>query len=298
MKRLTVSLLFFLAILFLSRCGTSTGNYGTQLIFQGTTPGSLGIINSSTMAASTGVAVAVVNRDGSANGTLTVTDARLALKEIKIKRDTTGLTDAEKAVDSKTKLTGPFLVNLLTNTVSPSLSSLGLATGNYKSIEFKLDKIEGDEKDAAGVQLVAATDGLFGKSIYLEGTFTGTTALGSATDMPFTMSYDIDEELKLEGTNLFALTQGGAASLIVAFRMPKWFLFSNTAVNDQNIDFRNITPASSRIDLNSLSAGNNQKNWQVIKDAIEKSMDFGTDTNGDGKLGKTEDEDDDDSSDN
>lgn len=297
MKRLSIGFLFMMAVLFLSRCGTSTGSYGTQLIFQGTAPGSLGILKVSTYAATTSVAVAVVNKDGSANGTLTVTDARLALKEIKLKRDTTGLTDAEKTADAETKLTGPYLVNLLTNTVSPSLSTLDLASGNYKSIEFKLDKIEGDEKDAAGVPLVAATDGLFGKSIYLEGTFTGTTASGAVSAMPFTMSYDIDEELKLEGTNLFALTQGGTANVIVAFRMPKWFLFSNTAVNDQNIDFRDITPVSSRIDLNSSSSGNNQKNWQVIKDAVEASMDFGKDSDGDGKLGKTEDQNDDDSSD-
>ncbi len=273
-------------------CGTTTGNYVTQLLIQGTKPGSLSAVRRAITLQSSSVAISVKNKDGTAAGTLTLTDARLALKEIKFKRVETGLSQTEIDGDDEIKLTGPYVVDLLTDTMTPALPNLALAVGSYSSIELKLDKIEGDEKDATGAQLISNSDSLFGKSIFLEGTYTGTTASGLVTDTPFTLSFKIDEELKYTGTNAFPVAAGQNNNIVIAFRLVKWLAFDNLTVNDKGVDFRDVVVSSGRIDLSDASSGNNEKVWQVIRDGVEKSADYGVDKDGNGKLESSEDQDD------
>jgi hypothetical protein len=269
----------------------TTSCSGSQTLrFQGTRPGTLSAIRGAgQLMTSTSVSLPVYSTSSAQVGTLTLTDVRVALKEIKIKSSTR--TSGDEAV----RYQGPYVVNLLTDSVTPSLPEVNLAAGTYDQIEMKLDKIEGDEVDASGNQLVAETDALFGNSVYVAGTYTGTTASGAVTNMPFSFSYDLDETFELtaasDSSEGFAIGENAAASIIVAFRFRKWFAFDNASINNNGYEFANVVVQSSAITLDKDSGGINAQLRQVVRDLIKTSADYGKDNDGDSVLDETEDDD-------
>lgn len=285
---------------FAGACGTTAGNPRTDvssatvgqvsLVFQGsrggTTTGRFGRL--AALTSSSSVTTAVSNAQGATIGTLTLTQARVVLKEIKIQT----AQNSGKSSDGEIRFRGPYIVDLIGDSVSSSIPAITLSVGSYKVIEMKLDKIEGDEKDTNGVALVSPSDPLFGNSIYVAGTYTGQTASGNVTAMPFQMSYDIDEtfELKSAGASdrAFSVT-GGNNPLIVAFRLARWLTFNNSETNSDSIDFSMLTvgldsQGASAVILDKNSEDPNKKIREVIKKNIEKSGDFGKDIDGSGKL--------------
>lgn len=281
-------------------CGKSSSALApgmTAISFQGTVPGSLAVVrsilSSGATAVTSSIAVAVKNLDGTTAGTLSLTDARVGLKEIKIKLPDTGsLSSSEQAENENIKFRGPYVVDLIQNSVTPALPAISLAAGSYRSLQLKLDKIEGDELNDSGVPVVAATDAMFGKSIYLAGTYSGDTAAGAVVDMPFSLSFELDEEFNVDaGGQDIAISATEPNPVIVAFRVVRWLMFDDLTANDKGVDFRNVTPASGAIALSDQSNGNNQKVWEVIRKAVKQSVDFGRDANDDGKLESNEDDD-------
>lgn len=283
----------------IAACGTSSSALApgmTALSFQGTTPGSLGIVRSvisGTYGVAASIAVPVKNLDGTTAGSLTLTDARIALKEIKIKLpDSESLSENETTENENIKFRGPYVVDLIQNSVSPALPAIALAAGSYRSLDLKLDKLEGDEANESGTALVAATDAMFGKSIYLSGTYTGDTAAGAVADMPFTLSFELDEHFVVDaGGQDLAISATEPNQVIIAFRLVRWLKLDDLTANDKGVDFRNVVPASGAISLNDQSDGNNKKVWEVIRKAIKQSADFGRDSDEDGELESDEDDD-------
>ncbi len=264
----------------LASCGTTTGNYGVALVVQGTKPGSLVSAVSRFLgfaAVRAPTSITAVDKNGSAGGTVTLTDARLALKEIKFKRSGEGTGDVKYA--------GPFVVDLLTDTVTPSFETIALSAGTYTEFEMKLAKIE------TGLE---ASDSLLGKSIYLEGTYSGPTGnSGTVTGIPFTLALEIDEEFELPaGAKGFDVADNTLSTVIIAFRMAKWFAF-DSPVNDKSEDLSDVLVSSGRIDLSDASPTTNKNIWEVVRNLVKASADFGKDEDGSGKLESDEDEDDD-----
>ncbi len=270
-----------LVIALLSRCGTTTGSYGIALIAQGTKPGSLAAIlnafESFSSLSRASVSITATNKDGSSGGTLTLTDARLALKEIRFKRA------GESAGDIKYQ--GPYIIDLLSDTVSPAFETIQLPSGTYTEFEMKLAKVE---------EGISESDDIFGKSIYLEGTYSGVTGnSGTVTDVPFTLAFEIDEEFELTaGSEGFDVSTNNLQTVIVAFRMARWLAF-NSSVNDKEEDLSDVLISSGRIDLSDDSPTTNKNIWEGIRKLVKASADFGNDTDGNGKLESGEDDDED-----
>lgn len=85
-----------LAVLVLSGCGTTTGNYGVALLVQATRPGALAaLLGYRALQDGSPVTLTATNKNGATGGTLTLTDARLALKEIRFKLSTATAAQAE-----------------------------------------------------------------------------------------------------------------------------------------------------------------------------------------------------------
>ena len=259
----------------------------------------------------------VTDANGNPIGTLTIDDARLALKEIKLKlaeEEIEGNADSlelEQENDS-IKFPGPYIVELIHNTVSPPLDTITIPAGIYKELELKLDKIEGDEDDEDGTQLVDSNDPLFGNSIYIAGTYTGLTAGGEVTGVPFILSYDFGEKFELTGldttTNAadsavgMTISDLGVNPIIIAFRMVQWFSFSNLETNDKGLDFSGLVVTEAigggpQILLDEDAEGDNKDIRKVIKENIKESADYGKDKDGDGELDSDEDDDPDDEDD-
>ncbi len=219
--------------------------------------------------------VPVIAKSGQPGGTLTLSSALVALKEIELKLD---VEDSE----NEGEFPGPYTVDLLANSISPDPGAIEVPEGAYGEIKLKLDKLEGTPG-------VSPTNPLYSNTIYLSGTFSSPTG----ETKPFTMSFELEEDLSLgsqsaqsKGTNLVGDTEN---LLIIAFRMSKWFDFSNTRTNPGRVDLSDITGPV--IDLTQEDDGIGEDIRRAIKEAVKQSADFGRDEDGDGKLSKTEDND-------
>lgn len=294
LKLLTLKNLFLTAIFgaVIVACANGLAPGMSSLSFQGTTPNALSMSRgiSSLHAAVEPVTLTVLNRDGSTAGTLKISDARLALKEIKILL--ANQTDAEAEDEGNIKFKGPYVVDLLANTVTPVPPSVRVEAGSYRRVEVKLHKVRGDEENAEFGSAVPSSDPLYGHSLYIAGTYSGQTADGQVTDMPFSLSLDDDEKFVMEGgSEALVISATEPNPVLVAFRMAKWVMFDNGDVNDKNVDFAEVSPENSAIQLDNDSSGTNQKIWQVFRAAFRQSADFGKDTNEDGVLQVGEDDD-------
>jgi len=288
-----------------------------NLSIQGTAPGSLtstaALVNG--VETATSVDLSVGDTAGIEIGILTLTDARLALKEFKLElaesetdgidEDGDGDEDADdiatkNAESDKVKFEGPYVVDLITDVVSPSLDSVNFIAGVYEEIEMKLDKIDGSEDDDDGTVLIDSTDPLFGNSIYMEGTYTGATASGQVTDVPFVLSFDFGETFELTGagdtSEGFEITADSINPIIIAFRLATWLDFSNPETNDKFYEFSQLvlTKDASGTDvilLDEDAVDPNDEIRRVIKENIKESADYGKDLDGDGELDSDEDDD-------
>ncbi len=278
-----LSILFIsLALSFIVSCDSPSA---TTLSIQSTQPGQANLSNSSQRAVmsrnlSTPISIPVIAKNGNPAGTLELEKAFIAVKEIEI--------ELEGHDDEESEYTGTFLVDLLTNTVTPEFPIINLPDGKYDEIEMDIDKLDGTELDAAGNFLVVEGDVMFGRSLYLEGTY----HINSTTTLPFKLAYTTEEEIKLKdenSINTFALT--GYTNLVIAFRMDSWFDFSNIETNPLlEVDFSSILTDLNLADpsgLNDIKV----KVMEVIQENLEASADFGIDDDDDGILGEDEDDD-------
>jgi len=84
--------------------------------------------------------------------------------------------------------------------------------------------------------------------------------------------------------------------LIIAFRLNKWFNFSNIETNSNSLDFNDLTVTTGtsgdeiRLDEN-VQASLSRQVREVIKDNIKDSADYGKDSDNNGELESDEDDD-------
>lgn len=216
----------------------------------------------------------VIGRSGSVIGVLTLTQARVALKEIKLK-----LTNSD--ADDRQQFDGPFVVDLLTSKILPDPGSIAVPAGSYKDIKLKLAKLEKDE--ISGV--VSDGDPLIERSIYL----TGTYRPQGGSPVAVTMDFDLDEEFVLarSGSSFAGMTisEGQANPVIIAFSLERWFDFSNSESD--------LSDLEGSIVLTKDAEDPGKKIRESIKENIKLSAKFGKDEDNDGKLEQGEKNDDD-----
>jgi hypothetical protein len=236
--------------------------------------------------AAASVSMDVLASDGSTLGTLQLEQARIVLSEIKLESDESiaGLEQDEIQYE------GPFVTDLLTNETVPSLESIRLPAGRYHEISMKLDKLEKEE-----INSIDEADPILERSIYIAGTYTGQLGGGFVSEAPFSLSFEFDEEFKLRKTGeqveSFVLEQGQTNPVIIAFRLNQWFRLQNPETNENNLDFRDLELVDGALHLTKDSSGSNREIFEIIKEDIKNSADYGKDENGNGELDTEEDDD-------
>ena len=239
--------------------------------------------------------IPVADVAGASIGTLTLTDARINLGEIELEQDDAEIdTDEETDQENEIEFDGPFVVDFIQDTVTPALPMIEMLPGTYDNIKLKLDTVESEDLATLGLD---ETDLLYGRSIYLAGSYTGETAGGQVTDAPFSLAFDFDEEFELSAgtaTDIGLLVENGQLNpVIIAFRMAQWFAFDSPETNsDLLIDFTDLVVAAGpAIVLDETSIDDNETIREIIKDNIEESADYGEDEDGSGELESDEDDD-------
>lgn len=275
--KITGALILIIAVILSSCSGTSKATVGLDI--QSTAPA--GAQAGLGRAAAPEVAIDVKDKTGAVSGSLVLTKAFIAVKEIEI--------EMEGSDDNESEYTGPFLVDLLSNTVTPELPLIELPVGEYDEIEMEIDKLTEADTDGNGNPLGTAENNMDQRSLYLEGQYTPTG--GAAVD--FVLAYDTEEEILLadaDSVNSFAVTD--LTELIVAFRMDQWFDFSNPETNPAPaVDFSSLSAGSIILDETTAAGTPRDTLKEVIQENIEESGDFGEDSDGDGELGEDEDDD-------
>lgn len=297
-----VSALVAGSAILLTACGPSSGTATTgktTMSIQGTSPSGTATRTALRSTAGTSVDIPVYDKDGMADGTLTLTKAWMVVKEVDMeKEDEVEVDGVETETEVEVEFVGPFVVNLLTSTSAPEFPALYIDGAFYDEIEMDIEKLGANDLDANGVPLIETYPELGQYSLYLEGTYTDQNA-STYVNIPFTLMYDQTDEFEMSGAALgngVTVEAGQVANLIIAFRMASWFRFDDP---DTNADLLYSIGEAIQDDgaggYQLVLDGNTNSNiMDIIEDNIEDSADFGEDDDGDGELGSDEDEDDDD----
>ncbi len=294
-----IALFLFVSCGVLSNLFNVTDGYGgVALNVQGTAPS----VSLSARASGNSLSLPVTDISGAETGTLTLTEARLVLSEIEFEQDDMEIdTDLEEEqdVESELEFKGPFIVDLLNGTVEPDFPYTELLPGTYTEINLKLNKIETDDWEAGEAALIEMTDPLYGNSIYLAGTYTGYLSDFDAVNLDFSFSFNLDEDFETTAGDLnegIVIDEGIINSVLIAFRLAKWFRFDNSELNPEEVDFTTIYPLSDgeggyRIVFNEQSIDDYAAISYFLRKNIKESADYGEDEDLSGYLESDEDDD-------
>jgi hypothetical protein len=213
--------------------------------------------------------IPVIGKAGEVAGTFELTEARISLRDIRLKLD---------ASDQSLRETfeGPYIADLLANTVTPSLSNISLPAGTYRSLALRMHKLAKDE-----IGDLASDDLLVDQSLVMQGVYVPTQ--GPAIQL--TIKLDASEEFTVQMPKLSSagvdVKDGLSHQVIVAFRLNEWFNFQG-----QDHDLSELSGTEAVIDDRSDEIG--KKLLDRISNLVKDSARFGEDRDGDGQLSRAE----------
>ncbi len=277
--------------------GTPIGTAATSLSVVGQRPAALALA---------GADIPLIDIDGTIIGSLNMTDAYLALDKIKLlQSDTAAATLALQEIETESEdveaeeddsadnesgqdpfeFKGPFICNLIDNTMSPSPESLLIPDGSYTGIKMEMKRLEADNADAAGLSVDHV---MRDRSLYVAGQITW-AADSSVT--AFNMEYRIDEEFKVFGTGAVGVAEGVSNAIVIAFKLASWLDLSNAEINEEGSSFAPFVGATTLALSENSTVETEKALWKAIKEGIKNSTKFGKDDDGNGKLEEDEDND-------
>jgi hypothetical protein len=172
--------------------------------------------------------------------------------------------DGEQEIESKIRLQGPFVFDLLTGASTPDLGTLTVPSGIYREVEVDLHEAEAEDG------LLSAGDPLIGNTLHVEGTYTGV----DGSSQPFSMALDFDEEIEIESPGGVQVLEGDVEPIATQLDVSMWFA---------GVDL-SACAASGSVDIDDSESSACDNLEETIKENIKNSFEF-------------EDDDDDDSSD-
>lgn len=214
-------------------------------------------------AALVGTEIEVTHANGSAGGSLDLTSAQVVLEEIELEADSASV----EGRDDETDFKGPYVADLLNDTLTPTPEQAKVPAGIYEEIELKMAKLGKKEAKKAGL---SKDNPLVGKSILLSGTYTAP----DGEQKSFKMTFELGEEFELLDTDDgVEIVAHEVNPLVIAFQLDQWFDFSDPETNPDGYDFRDVT--ASEIVLSKDSDSDAAKELHdAIKESIKDSADF------------------------
>lgn len=224
MKRLHFSVLFLLSI-FIFSCSKDNGEGGINLTFSAVHSSALkSFTNQRTTAAE-----------------VIFTDFKISIRDVVFKNDD----DINSSLDTdEVQFRGPFQIDLLNNTdaLTQTIGTAFVPDGRYKQMRFKFHKDED----------LPATNDLFDKSIYIEGTIDG---------VPFVFWHDTSENLDV-GLSTGVIVQGNVVKFSVQFDISQFLNSLNQIDLGQATDNNNDG-------LIEIYPNDNDGNQDIAKDLKE-----------------------------
>jgi hypothetical protein len=154
---------------------------------------------------------------------LVISSAQLVVRNVKLQPagenciddtdDDTDVVDDECAA----VFTGPFLVDLLANTVAGSELSVELPEGTYNSVQFRIHKVNSNKENERAFR--EANPDFVGISVRIEGTFNGA---------PFVFTDDLTQNFKLNLPSPIVV-DAESENVAVVMDIGQWFTPSSGA---------------------------------------------------------------------
>jgi len=174
--------------------------------------------------------------------------------------------DAEADDDDgpRIRITGPYLVDLMAGTSTPSLSDLLLPPLVYNQIKISFDSVDEDDEE----ELVDSEDPILGNTLVASGSFTY-----DATDYTFDLALDFDDEIEFENVDGAAIDAATLNNLVVELDVNSWF--SNVSVGECLADGDLVADETGHVTIDEST--DDCDILDSIKDSVEHSGDFGDD---------------------
>ncbi len=126
--------------------------------------------------------------------------------------------DDEGELETKIRIAGPFVLNLITGVLTPDLDSITLPTTAYREIKVRIDEAESDGN------LLAAGDQLIGNSFVAAGTFTDANG-----EHNFNLALEFDEDIEATNSAAVELSRNDIEQLVQTIDVKQWFTGVNLA---------------------------------------------------------------------
>jgi len=194
------------------------------------------------------------------------TVAKVVIGEVELEKGVDCSLDDDASIDddaNEFEYEGPFVVNLINQKSFPSLDEVKIENTTYCKFKFKLDKLEDDEIPEG----VSASDGIVDNSVYIEGTYQGTT--------PFVVKLDEDQDFEKESTSATGLdlTAGSLNTIFLVFDLGKLF---------EGID--DIGDLDQVGGVVYIDKDNNQDEYEILKENLKAFSRLQKDSNDDDEL--------------
>jgi hypothetical protein len=199
-------------------CGSWSGNPPSSKVQTGTTapPEKQGTVEIVLQGSGASLklldkSLAVTDKNGRPAGQITLSSARIVLSDIVVRRDRTDVT-------ARPSLAGPFVLDLITNTLAPQPDKLTLPEGTYKDIALNLY-----QKSGGSVQLI------------------GTYVNASQRTSTLRITLDAADQLSLmNDSSLIQVTSGTNQQIAVTFKLDQWFNFTGKDADLSNATGQDI----------------------------------------------------------
>lgn len=199
-------------------CGSWSGNPPSSKIQTGTTtpPEKQGTVEIVLQGSGASLklldkSLAVTDKNGRPAGHLTLTSVRIVLSDIVVRRDRDDVT-------ARPSLAGPFVLDLMNNSITPQPDKLTLPEGTYKDIALNLY-----QKSGGSVQLIGT---------YVSG-------MQKMTNVKITL--DAADQLSLmNGSSQIQVTSGTNQQIAVTFKVDQWFNFTGKDADLSNATGQDI----------------------------------------------------------
>jgi len=180
------------------------------------------------------------------------TDFRISIRDVIFKNED----DVNSSLDSTSideiQFRGPYQIDLLdgTNALSQTIGNVFVPDGRYKELRFKLHKDED----------LLATDNLFDRSIYIEGTIDG---------VPFVFWHDTSENLDV-GRSTGVFVQDGIVDFTVQFDISQFL----SSLNQIDLSLATDNNGNGLIEIYPNDEDGNQDIAKDLKDNIKMAADL------------------------
>jgi hypothetical protein len=184
--------------------------------------------------------LAVVDKNGKPAGHIALTSVQLVVSDIIVRRD-------RSDQSAGPKLAGPFVVDLLTDSISPQPEKLLLPEGEYKDISLNLYQKSGG-------------------SVQLKGTYVNANQKSSS----LRIILDAEDQISLmkdDGAKSIQVTADSTQQIAITFNMDQWFNF-----NGKEADLSHATGQDILIDAS--ASGESRKLHNAFLSNVKAAADF------------------------